>query len=808
MKPSAGKGGSGKSARLPPDPALAQMFSLAVRHHQSGRLQEAQSLYQQALALDPHHAPSLHYLGVLAMQAGRADTAVELIGRAIALEARNPESHYNIALALRALGRMDEVIAHCRRAVALKPDYADAHLNLGNALKQEGKLDEAAASYRRLAHLRRDSADAHFNLANVLVEQNKPKDAIAAYERTLALKPDHAQALNNLGTVLLNSGRGSEAVGCFQRAVRDCPELTESYINLAAALLALRQVYDACGVINRAFEIGAAHSKIEEALGLLRRALEIEDSRDTRTLFVQCMRTLPRVPDVPGMRDLLIRALDEPWGRPSDLAPAATSLIKQNAVIAAAIERADTFWPRRLAPGELFGDAAISVLAEDTLLHALLCSTFIREIAFERYLTNLRAAMLAFALTDSPESRDSDILTLCCAFARHCFINEYVFDTTASEDAQVGALRDRLAAALQAGEDIPAFPLAAVAAYFPLHRLHGAATLLQRAWTPPMRALIARQVAEPSEEQEIGTAIPTLTAIVDGVSRAVQQQYEQNPYPRWAKAAPIGRAMTLDDYLSSKFQQARLRPLGKANVDILVAGCGTGQHSALLAQQFPQAKILAIDLSRASLSYAARTTRALQINNVEYAQADIMQLGSLDRSFDAVDSSGVLHHLADPLAGWRVLLSLLRPGGVMRLGLYSELGRRDIEVVRRFVGEQGYRPEPDVIRKARQHLATFPPESPQRRMCDASDFYSLSECRDLLWHVQEKSFTLAEIKAFLAAEDLTFLGFEVGAGVSQLYARKFPADAAMNDLDRWQVVETENPRIFFNMYQFWLQKPA
>ena len=77
-----------------------------------------------------------------------------------------------------------------------------------------------------------------------------------------------------------------------------------------------------------------------------------------------------------------------------------------------------------------------------------------------------------------------------------------------------------------------------------------------------------------------------------------------------------------------------------------------------------------------------------------------MALGALGRSFDMIDSSGVLHHLADPFAGWRVLLSLLRPGGVMRLGLYSALGRRDVAAVRQFVAARGYTGDAASIRRA------------------------------------------------------------------------------------------------------------
>ena len=75
--------------------------------------------------------------------------------------------------------------------------------------------------------------------------------------------------------------------------------------------------------------------------------------------------------------------------------------------------------------------------------------------------------------------------------------------------------------------------------------------------------------------------------------------------------------------------------------------------------------MLAVDLSLSSLCYAKRKTRELGLTNITYAQADILRLGTLPRRFDVIESSGVLHHLADPLAGWRVLLSLLRPGGFM-----------------------------------------------------------------------------------------------------------------------------------------------
>jgi hypothetical protein len=83
----------------------------------------------------------------------------------------------------------------------------------------------------------------------------------------------------------------------------------------------------------------------------------------------------------------------------------------------------------------------------------------------------------------------------------------------------------------------------------------------------------------------------------------------------------------------------------------------------------------------------------------------------------------------------------------------------------------------------------------------------MSECRDLLFHVQEYQHTLPEIKAFLAAENLQFLGFDVDPRVLRFYAATNPGDPAAVDLDAWHRFETEHPATFAGMYQFYVQKP-
>jgi hypothetical protein len=154
------------------------------------------------------------------------------------------------------------------------------------------------------------------------------------------------------------------------------------------------------------------------------------------------------------------------------------------------------------------------------------------------------------------------------------------------------------------------------------------------------------------------------------------------------------------------------------------------------------------------------------------------------------------------MAGWRVLLGLLRPGGFMRVGLYSELARRGVVAARTFILEQGYRPTVEDIRRSRQDLLN----SPLKDIAQVGDFFSTSECRDLLFHIQESRLTIPDIKSFIVENCLKFIGFEFAPRIMQQYRDIFGGERFMRDLDRWHAVETEYPDTFFGMYQFWVQK--
>jgi 2-polyprenyl-3-methyl-5-hydroxy-6-metoxy-1,4-benzoquinol methylase len=381
-----------------------------------------------------------------------------------------------------------------------------------------------------------------------------------------------------------------------------------------------------------------------------------------------------------------------------------------------------------------------------------------------------------------------------------------VFAITDDELRKASDLRSSISTALEADAPVPVLWLLAAAAYFPLSSLPTSSRLLQRPWPEEIARVLVQQVVEPAEERRIAATIPRLTDIEDDVSLLVQHQYEENPYPRWVKVPPSRAADSIEAYLRQTFPLAVFhRSPARGRMEILVAGCGTGQQSIRTAQQFPKARILAIDLSRSSLAYALMKTHELGLLSIEYGQADLLNLDSLGRQFDVITAGGVLHHLADPWTGWRTLLSLLRPGGFMLLGLYSDIARREVVRLRKSIAEQGYGATADEIRRCRQDLMSLISGAGSADG-NASDLFTISGCRDLLFHVREHRVSLAEIETFLQENRMTFLGFDIAPDVLQSYRLRFPADRAATNLAQWQAFENENPETFVGMYQFWTQK--
>ena len=97
------------------------------------------------------------------------------------------------------------------------------------------------------------------------------------------------------------------------------------------------------------------------------------------------------------------------------------------------------------------------------------------------------------------------------------------------------------------------------------------------------------------------------------------------------------------------------------------------------------AKITAIDLSNKSLAYSIRKSKELKLKNVNYYHLDLLDLDLLNKKFDVIVSTGCLHHMEKPEDGLRSLVNVLKPDGLLYLGLYSRRARSEINWTRNYI---------------------------------------------------------------------------------------------------------------------------
>jgi protein O-GlcNAc transferase len=211
---------------------IRQAMELALKHHQAGRLSEAEKIYRQILIHQPKNAEVLSLLSAITFQSGDNHAALELINRAIVIDPGMATYYNNMGWILTEMGRLDQAMTAFRTSLELNPDRAEVHNNLGNVLNSKGQLDEAMAEYLQAIALKSDYAEAHSNLGNVLKSKGQFDQAIAEYHQAIALNPQYAKAHSNLGVALQESGQLDQAIASFRKALAIKPDFHGAYSNL------------------------------------------------------------------------------------------------------------------------------------------------------------------------------------------------------------------------------------------------------------------------------------------------------------------------------------------------------------------------------------------------------------------------------------------------------------------------------------------------------------------------------------------------------------------------------------------------
>jgi hypothetical protein len=422
-----------------------------------------------------------------------------------------------------------------------------------------------------------EDIDRLYQRARMSHDAGRVDEAEESYRHVLTLDPSHTEASVNLALVLRDAGRLREAIPYLFRAVRSLPDHADIRRLLADSLLGV--------------EITNANDADRNTLASL-----CKDERISNLALVCAVSGLTKAH--PAFTAVAERSADDVW-HPSS---APLALLFHDVVLLAALPR--------MIMADPTVEAGLSAIRRSILLH-----------------TDVTAGSLDVVAIP---------LEFVCALARNCFLSAYAFFAEDDEAAKVQILRAHVETSLS---DAPESWLAVLAMYMPLHQLSGSETLRDREWSDEFQCVVQEQITDRLRERALVLRHPPITAIDDEVSLAVNAQYEDNPYPRWISVADPG-ATTFGRMYEDLHGHAPARPRTSA-LRILIAGCGSGRHPIQVARQFPQSEILAVDLSLASLGYAARMTENLGIQNITYRQGDLLNLAAPCKEISTSSSRAV-----------------------------------------------------------------------------------------------------------------------------------------------------------------------
>lgn len=647
--------------------------------------------------------------------------------------------------------------------------FHDAWLQLGLVWSKMGRDQEAHEAFQMAVALNENDVDSLYNLGLSFAKLGSENEGLPYLSRACELS-DSTEIANSVGKVFYKIGDYKSSSFFFLKAYQKDKTDPQLIKTLAISL----------------FQDGDTPRAALLMKGLL---LRFPSNSNYRSIFAELMNKYAEEGFDADTKKAIEMCLSEDFIRHRNVAPAwcATFLTDPAYDIL-----------------RKFPDTKLEDINQDTLFKALktpfLCLALQRSITSNAPIEHILTAIRKY-FTSSWENYASwprGVLEFLSSLAVQCWYNDFIYFETADEKENLQKLLAHLETELNASKKISddtAKLLALACCYKPLYEIYTLPDdlVFSSASKSIMANLLKAQFTNPRYETSLIPSIKSFTEIEDATSKAVQKMYENRPYPRWTNIN------------STKTSEA-LKSIS-SNLEILVAGCGTGQEPALYASILPEARITAIDLSRSSIAYGMRMAEEMGfLDRITFLHGDLMKVGELNKKFDYVVSSGVLHHLKEPDKGLEAILSTLKPGGKMSISLYSKIARDMIlNPASDYIKEKGYTSSLDDIRKFRQDVCRLSPDDPRTYCTQAGDFFNLSECNDLLFHVQEHRYTFPLIQETADKFGLAPYSVSLSPQRKRMFAEMFP-DGKLSDLALMDKFEHAHPEAFAEMYKVYFHR--
>lgn len=189
----------------------------------------------------PKEGPDYEYeKAMLSMKYGLEDESLKYLNQAVALDPKHAPSYRLMGLIQFRKKNYAEAAAAFEKYLELVPGDSEALANLGYVHESLGQADKAEADYRKAVALDRN-ANASFGLAKLLLAQKRLPEALDSARQAVAGNDKSAAANNLLGVILNQMGKYGEAETSLQNALLLAPDDVNVSVNLGIACINNKQ---------------------------------------------------------------------------------------------------------------------------------------------------------------------------------------------------------------------------------------------------------------------------------------------------------------------------------------------------------------------------------------------------------------------------------------------------------------------------------------------------------------------------------------------------------------------------------------
>ena len=438
-------------------------------------------------------------------------------------------------------------------------------------------------------------------------------------------------------------------------------------------------------------------------------------------------------------------------------------------------------------------------IINEKLFQLIVKKCLITDLNLEFYLTKIRKKLLKKFLSNTDNQFFMKIYKFLIVFAEQKFFCEFIYHVTDEEKKLLKKLENKI----KKKDDICELSILLISLYKPLNKCNYLQKKLVNyiSKSNEFKEFLKYVFHDPHTDKQASISMKSMSNFSNKTSLLMKRQYEENPFPRWRFTLRPMKGNDINEFTNRYSDTFFQKP------EILIAGCGTGQQ-AMAWSAYKDSKICAVDLSSESLAYAIRKAKEKNIKNINFYHLDLLDLELLNKKFDIIISTGCLHHMEKPEDGLESLVNVLKPQGLIYLGLYSKRARSEIEWTRKYIQKRKIDVTEDNMRSFRTKILNSENKKLQS-IRGLHDFFSLSNFRDLLFNYTEHTYDFIKIKELLESKKLNFIAFnEMNPDVKNSFKNHFPNENDEVNLELWDKFEKIYPKTFLSMYRFWVKKKS